>query len=203
MGQPWWAGLLVASQLCLPCAAWAQEAQLAQEAVPSPTPVLVLDWERLFSNARLGQYVLEGIEEQRVGLAAENNRIQEELTAEELELAERRPSLDTEEFQALADDFDQKVQRIRADQDAKELALQRRVVVARQRFQREVEGSLIAEIMRERGAVLVLDSSTARIFSNDIDITEEAMVRLGDFLDTTLGQEDGSDNTHAVKPAAE
>jgi len=177
MAALWWGPLMVAFPLVF------LSIGLAEEAVPERAPILVVDWDRLFSDPRVEQRVLGGITEERAGLVAENARIERQLTAEELELAERRPRLQRAEFQELADAFDRKVQRIRADRDAKERDLQRRVSVEWRKFRQMVETSLIIEIMREREAVLVMDRHLAIIYSTTIDITEEAIDRMDALLD--------------------
>jgi len=168
----------------------------AEEVAPVRAPILVVDWDRLFSDPRVEQRVLGGITEERAGLVAENARIERQLTAEELELAERRPQLETAEFQELADAFDRRVQRIRADRDAKERDLQRRVSVEWRKFRQKVETSLIIEIMREREAVLVMDRNLAIIYSTTIDITEEAIDRMDPLLGTF--PEPGDDRSGSV-----
>ncbi len=169
----------------------------------SETPILVLDWDRLFSIPRVEARVLDGIAVERSRLVAENTRIESELTAEELELTKRRSTLDAAEFQMLADAFDRKVQRIRADRDAQERELQRRAQMEWQSFRQQVETSLIIEIMQERGAVLVMDRNQAIMFSTTIDITEEAITRLVGLLDASSGQVDQSTAVPESPPAVE
>ena len=195
--KPRWRGsLLVAVFLLQSAAIWAQDASRGQ------TPILVLDWERLFSIPGVEERVLGGIAEERARLVAENIRIESELTAEELELAEHRSTLEAAEFQKLADEFDRKVQRIRADRDAQERELQTRVRMEWQNFRQNIETSLIVEIMQERGAVIVLERSQAIVFSTTIDITEEAIVRLNAFLDASHEQAD-EPNTDSESPSVE
>ncbi len=197
MGLPWRGPLLVAA--CLLQSA----APLAQDAAPGQTPILVLDWDRLFSIPRVEARVLDGIAEERTKLVAENTRIENELTAEERELTKRRSMLKAAEFQKLADAFDRKVQQIRADRDARERELQLRAQMEWQSFRQQIETSLIIEIMQERGAVLVMDRNQAIMFSTTIDITEEAIARLVGLLDASSGQVDHSnavpDSPHAVE----
>ncbi len=193
----WRRSFLVAIHFCLSTAAYAQEIASVQ------TPVLVMDWERLFADTRVQQRVMGRVAKQRTELANENRQIQELLVAEEMELAERRPTLDTDGFQNLADAFDKKVRRIRADQDAKERELQNRIVTEWRSFRREIEESLIIEIMRERGAQLVLDRNLAIIFSTKIDVTEEAIARVGALLDSSSGQESQPGATNEPPQAVE
>ena len=181
-------GFLLAFFLGLATATYAQEAAYSQ------TPVLILDWERIFADSRVAQGVLGGIERQRSELVNENLRIQKELTAEELELTELRSTLSAAEFRERADAFDQKVQSIREERDAKERELQRRRVEERWNFRIAVEKTLISDIMRERGAFLVLDRSATSVFATSIDITEEAISRMGPLLNASSRPESQSEN---------
>ena len=187
----------MALQLAFFSSAWAQETDRPQ------TPILVVDWERLFSDPRVEQRVLGGIAEQRAELVAENIRIEQQLTAEELELAERRPELETTEFQELADAFDRKVQQIRADRDAKELELQQLAGLEWRKFRQDVERSLIIQIMQERGAVLVMDRNQAIMYSTSIDITDEAIGRMSALFDAASGQDSQTSSVTESEPAVE
>lgn len=117
------AAICVAAALLLavpPAPATAQPLDLAG------SPILIIDQERLFAESSLGGRISAEIEAATVALAEENRRIEAELIAEELDLTERRPGLPPEEFRALADAFDEKVQRIRSEQDNKDRELQQR-----------------------------------------------------------------------------
>ena len=90
----------------------------AQEQVFA-SPILTLDQERLFNGSRVAERMSAEIERRTDDLAAENRRIEAQLVAEELELTERRATLEPSEFRNLADKFDALVQSIREEQDAK------------------------------------------------------------------------------------
>ncbi|MDJ0630331.1 MAG: OmpH family outer membrane protein [Rhodobacter sp.] len=169
--------LLVAAVLLVPM--WQVK---AQEALRVPSPILTLDQERLFAGSRAAEEISAAIEAAAAQLAAENRVIEAELTAEELELTELRPTLAPDEFRALADAFDEKVQRLRAEQDAKALELQRRRDQERQTFFRQIT-PVLAEIVRERGALAVLDRRSVILSADTIDITEEAVARINSAFD--------------------
>lgn len=150
-------------------------ASLAQE-------VLTLDQERLFQGSGVSERVSEEIERLRQELAEENARIEAELIAEELALTEQRPTMEPDAFRELADAFDQKVQALRAEQDAKLVRLQQLRDEERQNFVRQITPVLTA-IVRERGAVVVLDRRAVVLSADAIDITEEAIRRVNAALD--------------------
>lgn len=149
----------------------------AQDPAAVATPVLTLDQERLFQSSEAAKRISAEIEEQTLALAAENRRIEAELSAEELDLTEARPTLDPEEFRALADAFDDKVQRIRAEQDAKERALQQQRENDRQEFLSRIS-PVLAEIARERGALVILDRRVVLLSADAVDITDVAIARI-------------------------
>lgn len=154
---------------------WAQDAQ--QLSIPSP--ILIIDQDRLYAESRSGSERLEALEQEAQILASENQRIEQELIAEERALTEQRPGLPADEFRALADAFDQKVQRIRTEQDEKARALTRARDEAQSAFFQEVAG-VILEIVREKGAVVVLDRRDVFLSAERIDITNEAIRRINE-----------------------
>lgn len=172
-----WRGLALAAGLAV-----AVPAAQAQDQGVLVSPILTLDQERLFEGAGLSARVSQEIERRSRALSDENRRIEQELTAEELDLTERRPNLEPDEFRALADAFDEKVQRLRQEQDAKELALQRLRDEERQSFLRQIS-PVIASIVRERGALIVIDRRAAILSADAIDITDEAIARVNAALD--------------------
>ena len=161
--------------MSVPVSGIAQEAQ--QFSIPSP--ILVIDQDRLYAESQAGSALLLGLEAEAQALAEENQRIEQELIAEELELTELRQSTPPEDFRLLADDFDEKVQRIRAEQDEKARALTNARDAAQSGFFQEVTG-VILEIVREKGALVVLDRRDVFLSAERIDITNEAIRRIND-----------------------
>jgi len=149
----------------------------AAQAQTAPPPVLTLDQERLFQNSTEAGRISAEIEKRAGELSTENRRIEAELTAEEEELTLARETLDPEEFRALANAFDQKVQRIRLEQDSKERELQRLRDEERQNFLNRIT-PVLAEIAGERGALMVLDRRVVLLSADAIDITDAVIARI-------------------------
>lgn len=143
------------------------------------SPVLVIDQDRLFAETQLGAQAQADLEARAQDLANENQRIEAELIARERELTELRPTLDPEEFRPLADEFDARVQRLRAEQDEKARELNRARDEARQSFFQGVAG-IISGIVREKGAVVVIDRRDVFLSADRIDITDEAIERVNE-----------------------
>lgn len=186
-------GILCAGCLPLVPVAPAQAQGVAPDPVQVPSPVLILDQERLFDGSQVAERISAEIEQRSRELAAENRAIEAQLVAEELDLTERRASLSPDAFRTLADAFDEKVQRFRAEQDAKTRELQRLRDQERQNFLRRIT-PVLAEIVRERGAVAVLDRRSVFLSAESIDITEEAIKRINDAFG------DGSQTDEAPPP---
>ena len=142
-----------------------------------PPPVLTIDQDRLVSETLAGASITADLEERATTLAEENAAIEAELIARERELTELRPSLTPEEFRRLADDFDVDVQRIRAEQDEKARVVNEARETARQAFLQEAAG-VISGIVRERGALVVLDRRDVFLSADSVDITDEAIRRI-------------------------
>lgn len=141
------------------------------------SPILTIDQERLLAETQAGTAAFEQLEVAAQELSAENQRIEAELTQRERELTDQRPELSPEEFRDLADAFDARVQQIRAEQDEKARALNRARDEARAAFFQEA-AETISDIVREKGAVIVLDRRDVFLSADRIDITDEAIERL-------------------------
>ena len=154
----------------------------AQDTVTIPSPILTIDQDRLFAETQVGVRASEALEAEATALAAENAQIEGELISRERELTELRPTLEPEEFRSLANAFDADVQRIRAEQDEKERRLNRAREEVRQDFFRDV-ADIISDIVRERGALLVIDRRDVFLSADRIDITDIAIERINASLE--------------------
>jgi Skp family chaperone for outer membrane proteins len=150
-----------------------------------PSPILTIEQEKLFTDTLYGKAMLARAEQETRALQAENRRIEADLEAEEKALTERRATLPQAEFRVLADAFDEKVEGIRKAQEAKSRAFSDAQGAVRQRFF-ETAAPVLAELMAEMGADVILDKSVVVISFDRIDVTERAVAR----IDAVLG--DGS-----------
>ena len=148
-------------------------------------PVLVVELDRLFAESAFGKRVTAEIEAEGAALATENRRIEAELTEEERALTEQRPTLSPEEFRALADAFDEKVQNIRREQDAKVRAFGQRGDEERRAFLAAAQPVLQA-LMVEANAAIMVDHRAVFLAAPSVDVTDEAITR----IDAEIG--DGS-----------
>lgn len=146
------------------------------------SPVLTIDSERMFRDSAFGQRVNGEIEAQSAELAAENREIEASLEAEERALTEKRPTLEPATFRALADAFDQKVQRTRSEQAAKNRALSEQLDRARDQFL-EAAAPVLEQLMRNSDAAVILERRRVFVSSSAIEVTDEAI----SLLDETIG----------------
>lgn len=150
-------------------------AQTAQ--LELPPPILTIDAERLLAESAFGRAIAVEVEEAVRQLTEENRRIEAELLAEERALTDRRATLSPDEFRPLAEAFDEKVEQVRAEQDAKERALSEVGEAGRQRFF-EAAVPILSDIVRERGALVLLERREVFLSADAIDITAEAIERI-------------------------
>ncbi|MEP5632915.1 MAG: OmpH family outer membrane protein [Tateyamaria sp.] len=148
------------------------------------SPILTIDSDALYRNSAFGQRVLRDIETQTTALAEENRSLEVELEKEERALTEQRQTLPAEEFRALADAFDARVQAIRTERDARNRDIAAQLEENREHFL-SVAFPVLQIIMQDAGAAVVLERRSVFISANAIDITEIAIQQ----IDTILGAE--------------
>lgn len=165
-------------------------AQVSPQLPPQgPMPLRMLDEERLFRDSRLGQRILAGIRAAEADLEAENQRLFEQLRAEEQALTDLRPTLTPEAFRERADAFDQRVETIRAEFVQANQALLQFSETETQRFW-EQAAPVLVQLMADEGIVAVLRPGAVILEADGFDMTERAIER----LDASLGQDpDGPD----------
>ncbi len=143
----------------------------------SQTPILTIDAERLYEGSLFGDRIETEIAAAEEALAAQNRRIEEALTAEERTLTQRRPAMDPAAFRAAAAAFDEKVQSIREEQDAKERAIGQIRGDAQRAFL-QAATPVLGAIMRSRGATVILERRSVFGSIDAIDVTELAIVEV-------------------------
>ncbi|MDO6584600.1 OmpH family outer membrane protein [Salipiger sp. 1_MG-2023] len=149
--------------------------------------VLTIEIDRLFSESAYGQRIGAELEAESNAIAVENRRIESELTEEERSLTEQRATLPQARFRELADAFDQKVQALRQEQDAKARALGTLSEESRRQFLALAE-PVLGDIMQETGAAALLDKRSVFLSADAIDITSLAIAR----IDAAIG--DGAES---------
>ncbi len=173
--------------LCLPASpGWAQQLGLPQSAI------LTISTDRMFSGSAFGLRIASEIEAESAVLAAENRKIEAELTVEEKDLTRRRPTMDPTAFRALADSFDKKVQATRKAQGAKTRTLQQIGDGARVKFLQAARPVLEA-LMRDAGAGVILERSNVFLSANATDITDLAIARIDAAIGDGTALTDGAE----------
>ncbi|WP_095589712.1 OmpH family outer membrane protein [Actibacterium ureilyticum] len=141
------------------------------------SPILTVDRDRLFTRSARGQAILAALEAESQDLAAENRRIEAQLEEEEQDLTQKRAAMDPAAFRDLAGAFDTKVGEIRDAQSEKLRELTRKREQAQQQFYQDVL-PILTDIVRERGAVMVLENRVVFLSAQQVDITADAIARI-------------------------
>lgn len=186
--------LILAPVLLLTLLLVATPGQAQQLGLPQ-SAILTVSTDRMFAESAFGRRIAAEIAAQSAVLAAENRRIEAELTAEEKQLTQRRPDMDAQEFRALADAFDQKVQTNRVAQDAKARALNQIGEMARVEFLQAAR-PILETLMREAGAGVILERANVFLSANATDITDLAIAR----IDAAIGDGSGLTGTPDITP---
>ncbi len=168
-------GLAAAALAC--ALALAGPAQAQSEAPQVPAGVAVIDQGRLITDTAMGRALEQRFQAASRALIAENREIEAALEAEERALTVRRANIEPTEFRLLASEFDAKVEGIRNAQEAKSRTLTRQRDEERQRI---VEQALpiLARLMQDREALVLIDRASVVISRDAADITDEAIARL-------------------------
>lgn len=162
-----------------------------QSAAPQ---ILTVDQDRLYGASLYGRALEAKSLAATQALAAENRKIESDLSAEEARLTTQRATLSAEAFGELAAAFDQKVERIRAEQEAKAKQLTTDRDAGRKQFF-DAAVPILADLMRQLGAFAILNHDAVVLSFDSIDVTDRALVE----LDARLG--DGTKSAPQTNPA--
>lgn len=186
--QRWWRGATAFALRCglsLALAAGGVLPAAAQDSagadVAPVAGILILNQERLFAQSLYGQRIQRELEDASAWLAAENRRIEAQLTEEELELTELRATMEADAFREQADAFDARVEAIRAAQEAKARELTAQADAAQALFFERV-APILLDIVRDRNAAVLMDSRAVLLSADRVDVTEAAIAAIDDSL---------------------
>ncbi len=174
------AGLALALNLAICGAAggalWPSAAAAQTAGVPS-SQILTIEIDRLFAQSAFGRRAMQELEDEGARVSAQNRQLEAALAREEKTLTERRAELPPEEFRALADAFHAKAQRIRREREVKARELAQQQEALRREFLAAVQ-PVLEGIMREAGAVVIMDRRNLFFSADVIDVTEVAIQRV-------------------------
>ncbi|MCZ0961786.1 OmpH family outer membrane protein [Paracoccus benzoatiresistens] len=149
-------------------------------------PILTVDQERLFADSEWGKRTQRILEETGGKIAAENERLAAQLSAEERALTQQRGTLDPAEFRKQAEAFDIRATEVRRERAKVVEDLNAWAEADRTAFYRAAL-PLMGEMMQERGAVAVLDRRTVFVSLDAIDLTQDLVTRLNKELGDGAG----------------
>ncbi|WP_158968192.1 OmpH family outer membrane protein [Chachezhania sediminis] len=183
----WAAALLAAGLSLLPATVSAQSGPPTnlQTGDAPISPLLTVRSEEVFRKSLYGQRIENDYKAQLAVLAADNRRIEAELTAEEQDLSERRAEMEQQAFADLARAFDTKVREIRRERDQALTEANRKHEQAQSRFWTDIQ-PILGMALHESGAAAILEQQSVIASAQAIDITDHIVAR----IDATLA--DGS-----------
>ena len=168
----------------------------AQQLGGAVSQIVTIDRQSLFSDTQYGRRVVETVETERVRLASETRKVEEALVKEERELTERRESMTPEAFRDVAKAFDAKVQALRSEGTAREQEFVRTLEREQAAFFERI-GPILGQLVRELGAVVILDRRAILLTTQNIDITRLAVERIDEVLGDGRDLPDSTPSTPA------
>lgn len=158
--------------------------------------IVTVDQEKMYSRSAWGRRAGALVAERLRGVEAENDRLFADLSAEEADLTRQRATLPAEDFRARATAFDERVTTLRREREAASLEVAALAEAERNRFFAAAI-PIIGSLMRERGAVVVLDPRTVLMSAEALDMTDAVIAR----LDQQIGDGAGLVQAPTVAPA--
>lgn len=140
-------------------------------------PILTVDQDVLFAQSAWGRRTQAELDAAGEKLAAENEKLVEQLSDEEAQLTELRRSLDPAEFRKRAEAFDARATKIRRDRALAVEELNNAAEADQNAFY-QAALPVMGEMMQRRGAVAVLDRRTLFVSLEAIDITPDLIAEL-------------------------
>ena len=164
----------------------------AQSRLLPQTSVIIIDRYRILSETLYGKRLDSELRHFEASQIADNQRLLQELEQEEAALTALRKTLSADNFRERAAAFDRKVQRISDEQQAKNQNQLEKRRADQLRLLAAVT-PIFQRLMRDTGAVLILEKHNAFIWNDAINLTDISILR----IDSALG--DGSDRSLTPK----
>lgn len=179
---------IVIGASALASAAFAQQPSAPAAAAPAPAPqarsgglppviIALFDKEALFRESAAGKDFRKQLEELRNKFQGDLAHQQEELKKKDADLRNRQALLSAEAFEAERKKFEAEVQTAQSKFEERNREIQGAIATAEQEIFKATT-PILGEIMRQKGATLLLDKAAALISANDFDITSEVVKKL-------------------------
>jgi Skp family chaperone for outer membrane proteins len=167
------ARLLAVVLLC-----WTMSAGASHATDPLPAAVAaVIDYQRILRDARAARAVRDQVEARRQLYQEEIAKEEQRLHEVDKQLAAQRNVLEPDVFDAKRQTFEREVAAVQRMAQERRRQLDQ-VAAAALNQVRSAMIEVVGELAQSRGFNLVLPSSGLLLFSPDIDLTEEVLVRL-------------------------
>ena len=166
---------LLGGVLAAACLAVAPLPSLAQET--APVGILIVNQARIHLQAAAAQEITREEQARNAALRDAYDRIRSQLRDREREMIDLRATLPKEEFDALAAAFERDVRASRNGVEGNRRLIQGALAQAKEVLALALQNVLV-EIMKERGALLILDEKTSIAHAAALDVTDEAIARL-------------------------
>lgn len=174
-------------------------ANAQEQKVVVPSPIMVVDFDRLFGTTLYGKRIAQNIAAERARVQSENDRIALELLSEENALTEARATMDAAEFRDAARAFNERAQAVRQDRDAEQAKLLKLRDAEQSQFLERVRPIILA-LMLERGAVVAMDRRAVYQAIGGANGTADAV----ELIDLTLGDgRQAPDERPTLRPQVE
>lgn len=178
-------GLALASVSFIATDAKAQAAAPAPAAAPAaekkgglpPVVVALFDKESLFRESSVGKDLRKQLDDLRAKFQGDLSRRQEDLKKKEGDLRNRQAILSAEAFEAERKKFEEEVGGAQSQFEDRNREIQAAVARAEEEITKATT-PILAEIMRQKGATLLLDKALVLISVNEFDITSEVIKKL-------------------------
>jgi Skp family chaperone for outer membrane proteins len=152
-------------------------------AAPPALNVLVVDVQSLLQNSKSAKMVRQQIEQKRSEYAKEISQQEEALRRERDALQRQQASLSAEALNKKGREFQQKVNDLDHNVQAKRQTLEKSNAEALESIQ-SVILKIITEIAKDRKANLVFQRSELVLFDNSFDVTDSVLSKLDEQLPT-------------------
>ncbi|MEL6640359.1 MAG: OmpH family outer membrane protein [Pseudomonadota bacterium] len=170
--------ILVAAFAAIGVSASAQE---DDQRLVIPSPIMVVDFDRVYSETRYGQRIEAELAEESAKVQAENDRLSAELIAEESALTEARITMEPEAFREAAEAFNERAQTVRASRETEQDRLVALLESERAQFIERIQ-PLINELMLQRGAVVAMNRRSVISAIGSANATEDVITFINDRL---------------------
>tara|TARA_R110000824_G_scaffold3234_4_gene15225 strand:- start:139712 stop:140314 length:603 start_codon:yes stop_codon:yes gene_type:complete len=148
-----------------------------------PAVILIVDSESVYAQSKVGQSIRTQFQEQAKKLQAESAKTESALQADDKKLGEERALLSPEDFQKKAQALQKRVMEYQQSMQEKGQALQLGVKQAENKVGAAMQ-PIFADVMREKGATVLLDQQVVLAGGSDLDITAEVLKRLNEKMTT-------------------